>query len=173
MHPRSGRASEPEVAFIGRGRHTYALIRKTGDVSFLPRTIRVQRNAGGARAALFRGGAAWALVPGVVVLLVCPDSRAADALWAAHVEPLLKKHCVECHNPDKAKSALDLTSLQSILRGGDRGASVIPGRPDDSNLYKFLSADSDPHMPPGNRKKLSEEEAALDRKSTRLNSSHL
>src|SRR5262249_34499150 len=68
---------------------------------------------------------------------------------------------VECHNPDKAKSALDLTSLQSILRGGDRGASVIPGRPDDSNLYKFLSADSDPHMPPGNRKKLSEEEAGL------------
>ncbi|HXJ60940.1 MAG TPA: DUF1553 domain-containing protein [Verrucomicrobiae bacterium] len=130
-------------------------------MSFLPGTIRTQRNAGGARAALVRGGAAWALVPGVVVLLVCHDSRAADALWAAHVEPLLKKHCVECHNPDKAKSALDLTSLQSILRGGDRGASVIPGRPDDSNLYKFLSAASDPHMPPGNRKKLNDEEAGL------------
>lgn len=86
---------------------------------------------------------------------------ADDTLWSAHVEPLLQKHCTECHNPVKSRSALDLTSLQAMLRGGDRGASVIPGRPEDSNLYKFLSADADPHMPPGNRKKLTDEETSL------------
>jgi hypothetical protein len=89
------------------------------------------------------------------------EEASGDRLWSAHVEPLLQRHCTECHSPTKAKSALDLTSLQAILKGGDRGAAVIPGRPDESNLYKFLSADSDPHMPPGRRKKLSEEETGL------------
>lgn len=90
-------------------------------------------------------------------------ATAADALWAAHVEPLLKAHCLECHNPTKTKSGLDLTSLQTILRGGDRGAAVIPGKPDESHLYTSLRADADPHMPPGNRKKLADDEVALIR----------
>jgi hypothetical protein len=87
----------------------------------------------------------------------------ADKLWSAHVEPLLKEHCIECHSPTKAKSGLDLTSLQAILRGGDRGAAVIPGRADDSNLYTFLRSEADPHMPPGNRKKLADDEVVLIR----------
>jgi hypothetical protein len=101
----------------------------------------------------------WSLIG--MLCAFASGARSSDALWSAHVEPLLKQHCTECHSPTKAKSALDLTSLQAILKGGDRGASVIPGRPDESNLYKFLSADADPHMPPGNRKKLSEEETSL------------
>jgi hypothetical protein len=89
---------------------------------------------------------------------------ASDSLWSAHIEPLLKQHCIECHSPTKSKSGLDLTSLQALLRGGDRGASVIPGRPQESNLYKFLSAEADPHMPPGNRKALSDEEVGFLKK---------
>lgn len=85
----------------------------------------------------------------------------AESLWTAHVEPLLKDHCVECHNPTRSKGGLDLTSLQTILRGGDRGAAVLPGRPDDSNLYRFLQAEADPHMPPGKRQPLTEEQAGL------------
>ena len=84
-------------------------------------------------------------------------------LWTAHVEPLLKEHCLECHNPTKLKSGLDLTSLQTILRGGDRGAAVIPGRPEESNLYKSLRAEADPHMPPGRRKPLADDDVALIR----------
>jgi hypothetical protein len=92
------------------------------------------------------------------------NARGGDADWAAHIEPLLKEHCAECHNPTKAKSGLDLSSLQTILRGGERGAAVIPGHPDESNLYKFLSGEADTHMPPGKRKPLSEEEAGLIKK---------
>ena len=86
-----------------------------------------------------------------------------DADWTSHIEPLLKERCAECHNPTKAKSGLDLSSLQTILRGGERGAAVIPGHPDESNLYKFLSSESDPHMPPGKRKPLGDEEIGLIR----------
>ena len=92
--------------------------------------------------------------------LPCPVP-ASDALWKAHVEPLLKDRCLECHNPTKAKSDLDLSSLQTMLRGGERGPAVVPGKPDDSNLYKFLRTEADPHMPPGSRKPLNDEEVAL------------
>ena len=86
-----------------------------------------------------------------------------DKLWNAHIEPLLKEHCIECHSAAKSKSGLDLSSLQTILRGGDRGAAVIPGRPESSHLYTFLRSEADPHMPPGNRKKLADDEVALIR----------
>ena len=105
---------------------------------------------------------AWPfLIMPVLAPFVAPGS---DALWTAHVEPLLKEHCAECHNSTKAKSGLDVSSLQTILRGGDRGTAVVAGRPDDSNLYKFLSAEADIHMPPGKRERLSDEEAGLIRK---------
>lgn len=91
-----------------------------------------------------------------------PDAgEAADRFWTAHIAPLIKDHCAECHNSVRTKAGLDLTSLQTILRGGERGAAVIPGKPEESNLYKFLLADADPHMPPGKRKALSSEEAEL------------
>ncbi len=92
------------------------------------------------------------------------NAPTSDTLWNSHIEPLLKEHCAECHNPAKSKSGLDLSSFQSILRGGERGAAVIPGRPNESNLYKFLSSDSDPHMPPAKRAPLGEEEAGLIKK---------
>ena len=104
----------------------------------------------------------------VLAMIACTGGSVAtaaeasgDKLWSAHVEPLLKEHCVECHNPTKTKSGLDLTSLQAILRGGDRGAAVIPGRAEESNLYTFLRSEADPHMPPGKRKKLADDEVAL------------
>ncbi|MBL9174196.1 MAG: DUF1549 domain-containing protein [Verrucomicrobiales bacterium] len=71
-----------------------------------------------------------------------------DPFWESHVAPLLKERCGECHNPLKAKSRLDLSSLQTVLRGGDRGAAVLPGRVEDSLLFRVLSAGADPHMPP-------------------------
>ena len=97
------------------------------------------------------------------LIATAASSSTSGDLWNAHIEPLLKEHCVECHSPTKSKSGLDLTSLQAILRGGDRGAAVLPGRPDDSNLYKFLGTESDPHMPPGKRKPLGDDAVSLIR----------
>src|SRR5947209_2115013 len=101
---------------------------------------------------------------GVLTAFLAAGAHADDALWTAHVEPMLREHCAECHNPTKAKSGLDVSSLQTLLRGGDRGAAVVPGRANDSNLYKFLSSDSDPHMPPAKHKPLGEEDIGLIKK---------
>ncbi len=98
-----------------------------------------------------------------VSLLLLPFQRAVasdpDPFWTDHVEPVLETHCRKCHNPTKARSGLDLSSLPTLLRGGDRGAAVLPGRPEESNLIALLAATADPHMPP--KGQLSEEDLGV------------
>lgn len=99
---------------------------------------------------------------GLVAWIACPVPvvvHAEDDFWKAHVEPLLKERCFECHNATKSKSGLDLTSLQPILKGGDRGPAVLPGRPADSLLWTVLAAGADPHMPP--KRQLTDEQSGL------------
>src|SRR5258706_5482388 len=75
------------------------------------------------------------------------------AVWtAAGAEPpaglaVVEKRCVACHNAQTAKSGLDVTSRNRLLRGGDRGPAVVPGNAEASLLYKLASHAEVPHMP--------------------------
>ncbi|MDB6132912.1 MAG: hypothetical protein JWM59_1155 [Verrucomicrobiales bacterium] len=72
----------------------------------------------------------------------------ADAMWISHIRPLLDTTCVKCHGPLEEKSGLILDSLEGIMKGGDGGQVVVPGKPEESTLWTYLAASSDPHMPP-------------------------
>ena len=63
------------------------------------------------------------------------------------IRPVLVERCYECHSAaaKKLKGGLALDTRAGVLKGGDTGPAVVPGAPDRSKL---------------------------DRKSTRLNSSH-
>ena len=61
------------------------------------------------------------------------------------IAPLLVKRCLECHNQTQAAGGLILENRESALAGGDTGAAITPGAPDDSNL---LSRVVDGQMPP-------------------------
>lgn len=61
---------------------------------------------------------------------------------------LLRSECSACHNTDKKKGGLLLTSREGLLAGGSEGAVVTPGKPDSSKLLATLAAEADPHMPP-------------------------
>src|SRR5437764_15251653 len=76
--------------------------------------------------------------------------RAADAaaLWSGKIQPLFDVNCVKCHGVIEQKSGLELDSPEMVMKGGDDGAVVVPGKPEKSRLYKYLAPDSDPHMPP-------------------------
>jgi mono/diheme cytochrome c family protein len=91
-----------------------------------------------------------------LLALVTPHSRGADAaaLWSAKVQPLFDVNCVKCHGPIEQKSGLELDTPEAVLKGGDEGAVVLPGKPGQSRIYQYLAADSDPHMPP--KKQLTE-----------------
>ncbi len=70
------------------------------------------------------------------------DFRAREAL------AVLKAECFTCHGEEKKKGGLVLTSRESLLKGGEEGPVVRPGRPDASKLVTSLAAGVETHMPP-------------------------
>jgi WD40 repeat protein len=61
---------------------------------------------------------------------------------------LLKSNCFSCHNPKKEKGGLDLTTRKAMLKGGDDGKVIVPGKAEASRFIQGLQATADPHMPP-------------------------
>src|SRR5260370_30171189 len=68
------------------------------------------------------------------------------------IRPLLAERCYECHGIAKPKGGLRLTSRAELLKGGDSGAVVVPGKPDESLLLKAVRYQDDQlKMPPKGR----------------------
>ena len=61
-----------------------------------------------------------------------------------HLLPLIENNCAKCHNPDKKKGDLDLTSYNGIMKGGGSGAVVVSGNPDSSKLWRAIMQVEDP-----------------------------
>ena len=80
-----------------------------------------------------------------------------------HVLPLIENHCSKCHNPDRLKGDLDLTSFNGLMKGGGSGMAVVPGNPEGSKLWKSITHAEEPTMPP-NKAKLPEKELEVFRK---------
>jgi ABC-type uncharacterized transport system permease subunit len=61
---------------------------------------------------------------------------------------VLRDQCVGCHKPGKAKGGLLLTTHEKMMKGGDNGVPVKPGKAAESLLFQLCLKDGDPHMPP-------------------------
>ncbi len=73
---------------------------------------------------------------------------AAAVTYKDHVLPVLRKHCLNCHNADKASSDLNVATYQALMAGGASGEAVKAGSPDQSLLYRVTAHEVEPHMPP-------------------------
>ena len=84
-----------------------------------------------------------------------PASAAdAKALWSGKVQKIFDVQCVKCHGPLEQKSGLELDTPDMVMKGGENGAVIKAGKPEESALYVNLAAKGDPHMPP--KKQLTE-----------------
>ena len=77
-----------------------------------------------------------------------PPAAAANQLWTSHIQPLLVENCQKCHGGAKAEAGLDLRSVESVLKGSERGPVVIAGNPDESRLMQVIQPDAENVMPP-------------------------
>ena len=64
-----------------------------------------------------------------------------------HVRPVFENRCLNCHNPDKKKGGLDLSTYAGTLAGGSGGMSVDAGDA-NSALIKCIKFEKEPFMPP-------------------------
>lgn len=68
------------------------------------------------------------------------------------IRPILAENCVACHGPDepkrKAKLRLD-TAEGALAEAASGSAAIVPGKPDESELYLRITAeDPEERMPP-------------------------
>ncbi len=83
-----------------------------------------------------------------------------------HIEPLFYKRCTVCHSGTVKEGKLDISSYESLMKGGKSGELVKPGKADESIIYKAMHRSSVPParpraMPPKGEEPCTPEELAL------------
>jgi WD40 repeat protein len=87
--------------------------------------------------------------------------RKTPVAFEKEVEPILANKCAFCHSGNLKEGKLDLSSYDSMMRGGKRGPAVVPGKSAESLLVKLAAKAIRPYMPPKSEEPLSPEELAL------------
>ena len=85
-------------------------------------------------------------------------SAAQEEFFEAKIRPVLADNCFHCHGEDKHKGGLRLDVRAAMLKGGETGPAVVPGKPDESPLIEAIRYDGAVQMPP--KKKLKADEIA-------------
>jgi len=84
--------------------------------------------------------------------------------FEAHVRPVLVNHCTECHGGELQENGLRLDSRAAIIKGGTRGAALLPGDAEQSLLlHAVRHADEELAMPPEEEPLSEEAQLALAR----------
>jgi WD40 repeat protein len=90
---------------------------------------------------------------GLLALVFPLALQAQEAIsFDKEVKPILRKHCGNCHNPDRARGELDISTYSAIMAGGTSGKVVVKGKPNESLLYTLTAHLEDPKMPPNSPK---------------------
>jgi hypothetical protein len=71
----------------------------------------------------------------------------AIELFKSDIAPLLKANCLRCHGGKKTENGLDISTREQLLKGGERGAAIVPGDAKKSLLYQLAAHLKEPHMP--------------------------
>ncbi len=108
----------------------------------------------------------WFFVGCWCVIAADATSFAEDAKPIApdfnmQIAPIFKKYCNGCHNADEKEGGLILESFDSALKGGKRGAVIVPGKSDLSRLVLSVEKKVKPVMPPEGNAGPKQEEVAI------------
>lgn len=93
-------------------------------------------------------------------MAVVGSTRAETSFYQARIAPILDRHCVSCHGPEKQKAKLRLDSFEAVMRGAESGVMVKPGDARGSELFRriTLPASDDEVMPTDGKPLLSRDE---------------
>ncbi|APQ17716.1 FN3 associated domain-containing protein [Maribacter hydrothermalis] len=85
-------------------------------------------------------------------------------VYAQIIQPILDDKCISCHNVNKAKGGLVMSTVNDLLKGGDTGGLLEPIAGQEKSLFierVHLPIENEDHMPPKGKVQLTSNEKAL------------
>ncbi len=92
-----------------------------------------------------------------------PTFTRGNTAFEVAIAPILEQKCQGCHNPNKLKGELDMSSLAGLKKGGKHGPIWEARDPENSPLIQraILPLEHEEHMPPEGKAQLTQEEFTL------------
>jgi hypothetical protein len=83
-----------------------------------------------------------------------PAATKSGVTYASDIKAIFEKSCVKCHNAEKPKAKLNLTTLAGALKGSGDGKVIEPGHSAKSQLVASVAriGEEDDWMPPKDNK---------------------
>lgn len=78
--------------------------------------------------------------------LLGDEPKAVD--YQSDIVPILARYCVGCHNADESNGGLAMHSFTALAKGGDNGPSIVVGKSSESRLFRLITGQDEPRMPP-------------------------
>jgi mono/diheme cytochrome c family protein len=81
--------------------------------------------------------------------------------FSKEIRPILETSCIKCHGRGKDKGGLKLETRETLLKGGDNGPAVIPGKSEESLLISLVQGFDPDSIMPKKGTRLTKEQIAL------------
>lgn len=85
----------------------------------------------------------------MVRLQVATASGSEKVSFGRDIAPILVERCTRCHDQQNNPGNFSLANFTAMLRGGDSGAPISPGKPNESLLMQLFKAPAPDRMPRG------------------------
>ena len=104
---------------------------------------------------------AAAIVLGVSAFSTNAPHAQEPSSFEKDIKPIFESTCWTCHNASTHLAQLDLVRATARLKGGEHGPVLVPGRADDSKLYRLVAGLEKPAMPLDGRTLTPQQVAAI------------
>src|SRR5882724_3407662 len=105
-------------------------------------------------------GAAFAKIsPEQAKTLPPPASQKID--FGKEIKPILESSCIKCHGRGRTKGDLSIENRDTLLKGGENGPAIIPGKSAGSYLIELVAGFDPDKVMPQKGKRLTPEQVGL------------
>jgi Protein of unknown function (DUF1549)/Protein of unknown function (DUF1553)/Planctomycete cytochrome C len=93
-------------------------------------------------------GIPWTLLSVSLLAITAAAAAEEKVEYLRDVKPILATRCYRCHSSLAQESNFRLDSVPALVKGGDGGAAVVPGKSGESQLIAAVLRQGDLKMPP-------------------------
>src|SRR4051812_5212848 len=99
------------------------------------------------------------LPPEQLKKLPAPSRRQVN--FTKEVKPIFEASCIKCHGRGRDKGHFRIDSRETVLKGGESGPAVVPGKSEESLLIEMVSGLDPDNVMPKKGSKLTKEQVSV------------